>query len=366
MVDLALAQLDQQALAGEILIRADGAGATHELTTYCREAELLFSFGFDLSEPVRQAIIAVPEAFWINAIRVDGTERDHSHVVEITDRVDLSAWSAGSRLIARRTKLLSAVGFEHDGAALGDHRGVGYERSNPRGLRGPERQRLLAMEAAGFGGPRGCASRVETASLSLVIARHGGVVEVRETCPVRERGWASDATHSRVAVAGRLRSAQQPGDQPHRAVSRAKLPVTEPQHPGFHAKHDRFDRVGQLASRGRDRDQLLVQRNQPPRRGRAHAPGARPRVPQPPTHGSRRSPKLAGDPRMPGTTGGKAQRLADHLRTVAAPRNRPRGTEHVRRAAPATTRPPRRDRAHPVEHPHLPRPRVPPRPKPPS
>ena len=31
VLDLALAQLDQEALAGEILVRADGAGATHEL-----------------------------------------------------------------------------------------------------------------------------------------------------------------------------------------------------------------------------------------------------------------------------------------------------------------------------------------------
>ena len=32
VIDLALAQLDEQALAGKILVRADGAGATHELT----------------------------------------------------------------------------------------------------------------------------------------------------------------------------------------------------------------------------------------------------------------------------------------------------------------------------------------------
>jgi hypothetical protein len=44
--------LDEQALAGEILVRADGAGATHQLTVYCREANLRFSFGFDLSERV--------------------------------------------------------------------------------------------------------------------------------------------------------------------------------------------------------------------------------------------------------------------------------------------------------------------------
>ena len=118
VLDLALAQLDPQALDGEILVRADGAGATHELTAYCREAGMLFSFGFDLSEPVREAIIAVPEAVWVDAIRVDGSERDHSQVVEITDRVDLSAWTARSRLIARRTKLKDG-----DQQSFADHDG---------------------------------------------------------------------------------------------------------------------------------------------------------------------------------------------------------------------------------------------------
>jgi hypothetical protein len=61
VLDLALAQLDPKALDGEILVRADGAGSTHELTAYCREAGLLFSFGFDLSQPVQEAIIAVAE-----------------------------------------------------------------------------------------------------------------------------------------------------------------------------------------------------------------------------------------------------------------------------------------------------------------
>jgi hypothetical protein len=118
VLDLALAQLDPGALDGEILIRADGAGATHELTTYCREAGLLFSFGFDLSEPVRQAIIAVAEASWIDAIRVDGSEREHSQVVEITDRVELSNWAERSRLIVRRTMLKDG-----DQQSFADHDG---------------------------------------------------------------------------------------------------------------------------------------------------------------------------------------------------------------------------------------------------
>jgi len=105
VIDLALAQLDAQALAGKILVRADGAGATHELTTYCREAGMLFSVGFDLDERVREAIVAKAESAWVKAIRADGSEREHSQVCEITDAVDLSGWSERSRLIARRTKL---------------------------------------------------------------------------------------------------------------------------------------------------------------------------------------------------------------------------------------------------------------------
>jgi hypothetical protein len=69
VLDLALAQLDPQALAGEILVRADGAGATHELTVYCREGNLRFSFGFDCDERVREAIVKMPESAWRKAIR---------------------------------------------------------------------------------------------------------------------------------------------------------------------------------------------------------------------------------------------------------------------------------------------------------
>jgi hypothetical protein len=118
VLDLALAQLDPKALDGEILIRADGAGATHELTEYCREAGLMFSFGFDLSEPVHDAIVAVSDGGWTDAVRIDGTDRDHSQVVEITDRVDLTAWTERSRLIARRTLLKDG-----DQQSFADHDG---------------------------------------------------------------------------------------------------------------------------------------------------------------------------------------------------------------------------------------------------
>jgi Transposase DDE domain group 1 len=105
VLELALAQLDPIALDGEILVRADGAGASHALTEFCREGRIRFSVGFDLTEAVREAIAGLPETAWAQAIRADQTEREHSQVCEISDRVDLSAWPDGSRLIARRTKL---------------------------------------------------------------------------------------------------------------------------------------------------------------------------------------------------------------------------------------------------------------------
>jgi hypothetical protein len=118
VLELALGQLDPVALDGEILVRADGAGATHELVQWCREARIAFSVGFDLTECVREAIAAVPQSAWERAIRPDGTERERSQVAEITDRVDLAGWPERSRLIARRTELR-----EGDQQSFGDHDG---------------------------------------------------------------------------------------------------------------------------------------------------------------------------------------------------------------------------------------------------
>jgi len=118
VLDLALSQLDERALEGEILVRGDGAGATHELCIYCREANMRFSFGFDLDERVRQAIMSMPESAWVKAIHADGSERRDSWVCEITGQVDLSCWPSGSRLIARRTRLR-----EGDQASFADHDG---------------------------------------------------------------------------------------------------------------------------------------------------------------------------------------------------------------------------------------------------
>lgn len=62
VIDLALAQIPAEHVQSiEILIRADTAGATHDTAEHCYEANLRFSFGYELTESVRAAILKTPE-----------------------------------------------------------------------------------------------------------------------------------------------------------------------------------------------------------------------------------------------------------------------------------------------------------------
>ena len=59
VIDRSLAQNpDAHLETVEILIRADSAGATHKTADHCRRCDLRFSFGYELTEPVRAAILA--------------------------------------------------------------------------------------------------------------------------------------------------------------------------------------------------------------------------------------------------------------------------------------------------------------------
>jgi hypothetical protein len=123
VLDLALAQIPAEHVeALEILVRADSAGATHGLLAYCREARIRFSVGYELTEQVRAAILAIPENAWVQALDQDGSARTNGEVCEITDMVDLSAWPEGCRLIVRRER-------PHPGAQLSftDHDGYRFQ-----------------------------------------------------------------------------------------------------------------------------------------------------------------------------------------------------------------------------------------------
>ena len=101
VLGLALEQLPAEDLDREILVRTDIGGCTHAFTSDCREAGIRFSVGYELTEAVRAAILKVPESAWIQAINGAGEDRDGAWVTELTDRMDLSEWPEGSRLICR-------------------------------------------------------------------------------------------------------------------------------------------------------------------------------------------------------------------------------------------------------------------------
>ena len=95
----------------EVLLRVDSAGATHDLLDWAREGCIGFSVGYDISEPVRAAILALTEESWGAALDQDGSERDNGEVAEITHLLELPGWPEGSRVIVRRER-------PHPGAQL--------------------------------------------------------------------------------------------------------------------------------------------------------------------------------------------------------------------------------------------------------
>ena len=106
----------------EILLRADSAGACHDLLDWCREAQIHFSVGYELSEAVRTQILQIPDQDWVSAVEQDGTPRTNGQVAEITTALDLEGWPEGSRVIVRRERA-------HPGAQLTftDHDGHRFQ-----------------------------------------------------------------------------------------------------------------------------------------------------------------------------------------------------------------------------------------------
>jgi len=123
VVEQALEQIPAQRIEDiEILVRADTAGATHDLLDFCREGRLHYTVGYELSEAVRAAILGLPEDAWVRALATDGSERPNGQVAEITALLDLASWPSGSRVIVRRERA-------HPGAQLSfsDHDGHRFQ-----------------------------------------------------------------------------------------------------------------------------------------------------------------------------------------------------------------------------------------------
>jgi hypothetical protein len=111
VLDLALAQLPEDAKGPGLLVRADSGGATHAFLDRVAALGLCFSVGFDLTEPVREAILALPEKAWRPALSQAGEPRDGAAVAELALGLEPNGWPAGTRAICRRER-------PHPGAQL--------------------------------------------------------------------------------------------------------------------------------------------------------------------------------------------------------------------------------------------------------
>lgn len=97
-------------MRSRLLVRVDGAGASHELISYLLSLatprrRVLFTCGWAITQADEQAIGLLPAAAWQAAVDQDGVVQHDKHVAEITRLLSRAAgWPAGLRWIVRRTR----------------------------------------------------------------------------------------------------------------------------------------------------------------------------------------------------------------------------------------------------------------------
>ena len=143
VLERSIAQLPEQVIGPGLLVRSDRAGATHAFLDHVHRRGLRFSVGLDLTGPVREAILALPEQAWQPGGGQDGAEREGARVAELP--LDLSAWPAGTRAICRRER-------PHPGAQLSftDDNGYRFQvfLTNQQGRRIARLEQLHRARAA--------------------------------------------------------------------------------------------------------------------------------------------------------------------------------------------------------------------------
>src|SRR6266540_1645396 len=107
----ALAQLPGSRRGKHLLIRADGAGATHEFLNWLTTRRLSYSVGFTLPDTFAKTLTTMPKKGWTPAYDGDGQVRDGAWVADVTGLLDLRSWPKGMRVIVRKER-------PHPGAQL--------------------------------------------------------------------------------------------------------------------------------------------------------------------------------------------------------------------------------------------------------
>jgi hypothetical protein len=94
-----------------VLVRADGAGHSHQLLEWLTGQRVQYSVGFTLPSDAAELIEKIPDRVWTPAYDADRRPRDGAWVAELTGLLDLTGWPAGMRVIIRKER-------PHPGAQL--------------------------------------------------------------------------------------------------------------------------------------------------------------------------------------------------------------------------------------------------------
>jgi hypothetical protein len=95
----------------KVLVRVDGAGATHELLDWLIGQRLSYSVGFGLTQQLVDQLATLPATDWQPAYNAEGEPRPGAWVIEATGLMNLRGWPSGMRVIVRRER-------PHPGAQL--------------------------------------------------------------------------------------------------------------------------------------------------------------------------------------------------------------------------------------------------------
>lgn len=95
----------------QVIIRTDSGGGTHEFLDWVTARRIKYSIGFNLTDDICAAILALPEHVWQCAYDADRRPRRGAWVAELTGMLDLTGWPKGMRVIVRRER-------PHPGAQL--------------------------------------------------------------------------------------------------------------------------------------------------------------------------------------------------------------------------------------------------------
>lgn len=73
----------------KILVRVDGAGATHDLLEHLQQMNRLwrtvkFTVGWTITDADERSIAALPAPAWTDSLQQDGTATDQAQVAELT------------------------------------------------------------------------------------------------------------------------------------------------------------------------------------------------------------------------------------------------------------------------------------------